>query len=437
MRRAPARRGASSIVMLGVIVASALFVTCTLDQQGTEAGAAGMTSSSAAVGSGGGDGLPTSIAKAWKPSAPPEPGRYMLPPWLALESPTPNKTVQVGESTVVTTIAANVARARRTRADRPWGLSLESQRQNRIPCSTPAQMQWFPLHTVNVASVPGPDGAMSAERVWDDDPVNAAAVFIAVESQTEAASTVSAWVGDVSGLDGGFASIQANAFADDAMSQASIRVAAPAPGWRRVDFTGFEIDGESQISAYPAAAVGSDRSVASFAFFNLETARYPSSAIVTTGEVATREADVLYAPDAAALLGSGRLNAVLEFAPNYASGEQAVDHDLLFLDPENRVFLRASDSAIVLQLKGPEHAVTLTTGSLVWAREQDFRVEVTNSPVGQSIYVAINGGQDVSVSDPTDLGDIALPDPPRLHILGGPAGSQECADLHLIVFYKR
>jgi hypothetical protein len=149
-----------------------------------------------------------------------------------------------------------------------------------------------------------------------------------------------------------------------------------------------------------------------------------------------READVLYANDAEALLVRGRLIAVVELAPGYAAGEQAADHDLLFIDPRNRVFLRA-DGAVVLPLSGSRGEATLETESLAWAREQPITVVVTSTAAGPSLHVVVDGGQDVSAADPEDVGALALPDPPRVHILGDRSSSQECADLRAVGFYRQ
>ncbi|WP_437875703.1 hypothetical protein [Sorangium sp. So ce513] len=175
---------------------------------------------------------------------------------------------------------------------------------------------------------------------------------------------------------------------------------------------------------------------ASFAFLNLESARYPSSAIPTTGTARRREADVLYANNAEWLIWKGWIKAVIELAPNYASGEQLADHDLLYIDPGNRVFLRASDGATVMTATGSRGAATLATEGLSWEREQALLVEITSSPAGLSLRVTVDGEQEISVDDPTVVGALSIPESGRIHILGDPGGSQERADLRRIELHE-
>ncbi|MGK3968800.1 hypothetical protein WMF38_37645 [Sorangium sp. So ce118] len=430
-----------------VILATSAALTCTLDLQGTggqsEAGAAPTSSGDGGAGGGGAgdeesaDGLPNGMLYRWAASAPEQPGIYELPLWLTLESPSPDKTVQNGESAIVSGIPANVARARRIGEDSPWGLSLESARENRIPLSTPSQRPWRLFHGASLAEARGPDGEMSAGRVSDEDAEHASAAYVPVDHSGGATSTISGWVGDVDGEEeGDYAWIRAFSFDDATQGGAPTRVPAPARGWRRIDFTGVETERAGQIWVYPAAGEAARLGAASFAFMNLESARYPSSAIATSDSARRREADALYANNAEWLIWKGWIKVSLEFAPNYASGEQLADHDLLYIDSGSRVFLRASDGAIVMTVTGSRGSATVETEGLSWEREQAFQVEITSSSAGLSLHVTTEGAEDVSVDDPTDVGAIAIPESGHIHILGDPDGSQECADLRRVEFYE-
>ncbi|WP_129579374.1 MULTISPECIES: hypothetical protein [Sorangium] len=440
--RAAALRRASTVLPFAVLVASA-GAACTLDVQGTGGSGAGGAPASPGDDGGGGegsvDGLPNGMLYGWSASAPAQPGIYELPGWLTLESPTPDKTVQIGEGALVSGIAAHAARARRIRDDGPYGLSLESARENRIPLSTPLQRPWRTFHEASLAEARGPDGEVSAGRVSDEDTAQAAAAYVPVDRSDGSTSTVSGWVGDVEGEEGDFAWIRAFAFDEAAQNDERARVPAPARAWRRVDLTGVETARAGQIWVYPAAGDDARQSAASFAFLSLESARYPSSAIPTSGSARRREADVLYANNAEWLIWKGWFKAILEFAPNYASGEQLADHDLLYIDSGTRVFLRASDGAVVMTVTGADGSASLATESLSWEREQAFQVEVSSSPSGLSLRVALDegdGGKDVSVDEPAAAVAIAVPESGRIHILGDPDGSQECADLRRVEFYE-
>ncbi|XXU54454.1 hypothetical protein WME81_42765 [Sorangium sp. So ce1078] len=424
-----------------VILAASAGATCTLDVQGTGGGSgAGAAPASPGEGGSGGeggvDGLPNGMLYGWSASAPARPGIYELPLWLTLESPTSDKTVQIGESALVSGIAADVARARRTRDDGLWGLSLESARENRIPLSTPLQRPWRSFHDASLTEARGPDGEMSAGRVSDDDMGHAAAAYVPVDRSGGSTSTVSGWVGDVEGEEGDFAWIRAFTFDDAAQNDARTRVLAPARAWRRIDFTGVETERAGQIWVYPAAGDDARLSAASFAFLSLESARYPSSAIATSGSARRREADALYANNAEWLIWKGWVKALIEFAPNYASGEQLVDHDLLYIDSGSRVFLRASDGAVVMTVTGSRGSATLETESLAWEREQALQVEASSGPSGLSLRVTVDEGEDIEVDEPAVVGAIPVPESGHIHILGDPDGSQECADLRRVEFYE-
>ncbi|WP_437777603.1 phage head spike fiber domain-containing protein [Sorangium sp. So ce1097] len=424
-----------------MILAASAASTCSFDLRGTgERSRAGAAPPSGGDGGSGGegrvDGLPNGMLYRWAASAPSQPGIYELPGWLTLESPTADRTVQVGEGALVSGIPADVPRARRTVDGGPWGLSLEGARENRIPLSTPGQRPWRVIYDASLAAARGPDGAVSAGRVSDGDAESAAAAYVPVDRSEGATSTISGWVGDVDGEEGDFAWIRAFAFDDAAQGGARTKVPAPAPAWRRIDFTGVETARAGQIWVYPAAGEAARRSAASFAFMNLESARYPSSAIPTAGTARRREADVLYANNAEWLIWKGWVKAVIELAPNYASGEQLADHDLLYIDPGNRVFLRASDGALVMTATGARGVATVATEGLSWEREQALLVEISSSSAGLSLRVTPDGEQEISVDDPAAVGAISIPASGRIHILGDPGGSQECADLRRVEFYE-
>ncbi|WP_437673359.1 phage head spike fiber domain-containing protein [Sorangium sp. So ce131] len=435
MRSAAARRGASTALPLVILAASAA-LTCAPRWEGTGTEREPGTTPTTAGGEGGADGLPDAMLYGWAASAPEDPGLYELPRWLTLESPTPDKTVQIGERAIVSGIPADVARARRVGEDSPWGLSLEGARENRIPFSTPTMPLWRLYSEASLEEAPGPDGAMSAGRVADVDAEETSAAYVPVSGAVGATSTVSGWVGDVSGEDGELAWVRNSTFDEDTQGGASTRVPAPASAWRRIDFTGVEVERAGNLFVYPAAAEAAQAGAASFAFLSLESARYPSSAIPTTGAARRREADVLFASNAEWLIWKGWIKASIEFAPNYASGEQLADHDLLYIDPGNRVSLRASDGAIAMTITGARGSATLATEPLSWKREQAFKVDVLSSPTGLSLDVVIDGEEAISVVESEDVGAIPVPESGRIHLLGGPEGSQECADLRRVAFYE-
>jgi hypothetical protein len=152
--------------------------------------------------------------------------------------------------------------------------------------------------------------------------------------------------------------------------------------------------------------------------------------IFTTGAPATRDAERLSVAAASDVAPGGWFHVVLVFAPNYASGEQGADHDLLFFDAQNRLFVRASDSAIVLQAEGTD---MLEMPGLTWERNQELTVEVISTEAGRTLRVAGADGGEASAND-TAAGAVPVEGP--LHLLGDATGSQECADLRAITFHR-
>ncbi len=432
--------------VIALAASGALSATCVLDSEGTGASpTTGTTSSSGgggstSTGSGGsggeggtggsqggggqGGGSPQVIAE-WAATAPdPGTGVYSLPAWLTLESPSSDKTVQTGPDTVRLGFGPNAPRARRVATE--WGLNVESTRTNRLTTSRVAQPGWTLFHLGTVTPALGPDGLLLAALVSDTDAANQTAVVEEHAADPSAQATVSAWVAGVTA--GNQATIESNTFSNTAPSKNSVLITAQAT-WQRVSFTGTEGSGVAVDRVRPAAVSASGVGSATFDLLSHETGRYPSSVILTAGAPVTREAEKLYSTVPADLAPGGYFHVVITIAPNYASGEQSFDHDLIFFDPANRAYLRAQDHALLVLAEG---ATVLSTPPLSWSREQALRIEVANTPAERRLRVTGADGGDVTDASPVAG---AFPSVPALHLLGDETGSQECADLRSITFF--
>src|SRR5262249_44671212 len=149
------------------------------------------------------------------------------------------------------------------------------------------------------------------------------------------------------------------------------------------------------------------------------------SYIPTTNVDITRSAESLYVPMAFApnLMPGGFSRIELRFAPNYASGEQATDHDLIvFNDTDDHLFVRKADNAIVLSAGGNGLAST----RLQWSREQPLDVIAVNTATEFSLTVTVGMGTPQTQTLPQGK---PLPTNADLYILGSTKGAQECADL--------
>jgi hypothetical protein len=154
-------------------------------------------------------------------------------------------------------------------------------------------------------------------------------------------------------------------------------------------------------------------------------AGYPSSVIPTGAASATRNADTL-SGSAASLAPGGYLDWTLQFAPNFAQNEQGVDAPLIWLDAQNQVYLRRSDSTIVFEVGG---SPLITSAALTFAREQVITVHVVDSPGhGASLSVAGAAAGNGTMSAAAS----AMSTPAKVYILGDSSGGRECVDLQKI-----
>lgn len=436
----PTRRAAASLAVIALATAA----SCTLDAQGTQpvsmtsssggggeatttttsTGLGGMGGAGSSAGGGGAGGSPPKELGTWSGAAGPgADGTYALPSWLELSSPSTEKTVQTGPSTLRTGFGANAARGHNVTSPPAWGLALESARTNRNHSSRISAASWEILHPPgSIVATQGPDAANLAATIADTNSTGMGAAVAVVDIDPLAGtSTLSAWVGGVQAVD------QVKIASTVFPSPFGVTVPLQA-GWQRISHTALEsTGGVAKDSLYPAQSPGSATGSASFDFVSHEAGKYPSSAILTSGAAATREAEALVASGAATLAPGGYFHVTLVFAPSYASGEQAGAHTLLFFDALNRVVLDALNR-VVLMVNGMPAVATAT---LSWKRDQALTVEVVNAPTEQRITVSGHDTGGGSASAPTGT-PVGLST--EIGILGGAAGSEECADLRSIRF---
>jgi hypothetical protein len=134
-------------------------------------------------------------------------------------------------------------------------------------------------------------------------------------------------------------------------------------------------------------------------------------------------AETVYS-DAKQFAPNGWFDITLVVAPHYASGEALSDHDLLYFDENNRLFV-GTDGSVVLRTGGSDVA----TGPLTWTREAALTVVARSTETVRQLSVAgasppfeTSGGPSMPIT----------PLPERVFILGGPTGAQEGADLRAI-----
>jgi len=397
--------------------------TTTSPSGGGEGGAGGGAGGTGGGGAGGG-GEPGVLAQ-WTAGEPdPDTGTYTLPGWLVLESPSENKTAQVGPGALRTGFGPDAARARSVDGV-AWGLAVEGERTNRMLNARVAQPGWTLINGATLAKVTGPDGADLAATVTDVNPSLVASAYEQFQGMPGEAATFSAWVT----TEDSEASLECNSFPLGSPDTYGVTV-PPSSGWQRVSLTGVEQSGAASLLRLEPASDGS-MAVGSTTFdlVSIETGRYPSSVILTEGDPVTRKAERLHVATPSDVAPGGWFHVTLVVAPHYASGEQAGEHDLLWFDGLNRLYLRA-DGAVALQAEGSD---ALVTAPLTWKRDQALTIEVKSAPSGRSLRVA--GAEEGEVSD-EDPSGIALPLPvAKFFVLGSDIGSQEGADLREITFF--
>lgn len=370
------------------------------------------------TGGGGAGGAPSEVIAEWIAVEPdPASGAYALPPWLRLESPSSDKTVQTGPHTVRTGFGPDAARARSVDGVR-WGLCVEAARRNRISDARLSGAGWSMADMGMIEVAVGPDGTDGAGLVTDSDPALAARALGAFEAEPGAPTTVSAWVSS----GGTQAVIDAQPLVDSPAA-----VIPPGTEWTRVSLTDEEdVMGSTVVRLFPANAAPEDTGSAIFDLVSVETGRYPSSVILSSGGSALRAPERLVVVSPAEMIPGGWFRARMTIAPHYASGEEASDHDLLFVDAQNRLFVSEDDSALVLLSQGQE---VLRTGALAWARDEALEIEISIAPSGAELVVRGDSIGTFSVR-----GTAAAWPTGALILLGDILGSQEGADLRAVSF---
>jgi hypothetical protein len=357
----------------------------------------------------------------------------MLSSWLVFESPSPDKTSQTSPATLKTGFGMNAPRARNvTGKPTDWGLSIESERINEVKYSdswseAPEWAQLPSPSTMAIAPVqPDPAGGMTA-TLFTSTGNQASPYFVAT------GRAVSGWFrgngspGDP-GVPGGPTSYAHFRHVDAA--GAAFREVNSAT-WTRYSFTNImdstdAVTLETRDRPTGSGSITTPTEIFAYGAQIERGAAYPSSYIRNTDNQMTRKAEKLWSPVAKALLQGGFFRIELRFAPNYASGEQAGDHDLLFFkDENNRVYLRAADNAVVMRIGSQ----VMASGSLEWSREQQLSIVVVNSPAERSVSVtgATNGN---GITNETTGAPVPLA--AELYILSNVTGAQECADLRYI-----
>lgn len=346
-------------------------------------------------------------------------GAFTLPTWLAITCATAGRTSQTSASAIATGFGANAARARSADGT-TWGLSVEASRKNNnVDTRLDQAGVWSraSFGTGTVVAATGPSGASDAYLLTND---GTAGFIVATLTLPTATMVMSVWE-LVNAPAPGAAVARVNANAGSMLIDRGTVDAA----FVRRDISGAVTAGNfnSVLQPRALAAAGS----LTLYGYQIETGKYPGSVIPTAGAAVTRAADVLSVASPSVIAPGGFFDLTIVVAPNYATAEQAADHDLLFFDTNNRVFIQQSTAKVVLRIGGAD----VLSSALTWSREQGLTIRAAHKASGRTLTVS---GATTGNGTATGGAASAISLPGTAYLLGNASGAEECSDLRSVLF---
>lgn len=349
-------------------------------------------------------------------------GTVLLPTYMSMVCATTSRTSQTSANTIRTGFGANAARARSTNGT-TWGVSVETARTNFILWSEQADHAGWTVTanaTVAANSVAAPDGNVTADTL-DYAGGGTPSLYRLFETGHTYANTtkfvISTWImlasdSPVIRLDNGY----------------STPTVTPTAAWVRYDNSGTS-DGVNTSQLLYRSPLASTTAFHIYVFgAQSETGLYPGSYVPTTSASVARAQDLLTITSPSAVAPGGFFNIDMTVAPNYSQAEFAADHNMLYFDANNRIFLRQTDQKMVLRIGGSNVAIS---GALTFAREDALRIRAQHTSVGKRLRVDKNGS---SVYDSGLLSPgSAITLPGALGLLSDGATTPESADLRAFV----
>jgi hypothetical protein len=306
-----------------------------------------------------------------------------------------------------------------------WGLAIESERTNNVVHSDSWKIGWEDGETPMKLSrnIDDPAGGSEATIFYSDG--NEHSWYYPAKGRA-----ISTWVRGAGAPAGGvYAHFRHNS------SDVHFREVTSTE-WARLSFTEPEDveDGialETRAVPVGAAEITEPTSIVAFGAQVEPEVAYPSSYIPTKGAPITREAERLFTDAGDMLLPGGYLNVTMRVAPHFATMEQgAPEYNLLYIDPEHRLFMRREGklSRVVLRIDDVE----VKSRPVAFSREQELTIRA-KSQAGAGVELTVSGA---TSGDGTTMGGEAgpLPTDKIIYILSKDSGAEECADLRSIRF---
>jgi len=426
--------------------------TATGTGAGTTSGTPGGSATGTGVGGGGSGGAPPICA--WTAGDPEPNGTYNQSLAnsdcsLGFESPyTGERTSQTSAHTLRRGFDVDDARARNPGDGlTDWGLSVESERTNVIWNSDSWQgAGWTPGTMTHVADQLDPAGGNLATMFISDHPLGQYSPYQYLQGRV-----FSTWAKggdcDAPGGSGGAGGAGGAGGGCSWFQHSCCPMLIEEPTWQRYDaahptgdsYSTFIIDTRGISFSGEQYPIGYRTETVAFGAQLEPEALYPSSYIHTSSAAATRDAETLYSNTPEALIQGGYFKVTFVLVPRYASDEllQDAQHDLLYLDDDNRVYLKSrindNDGEYYIVLCITVGGSQACGGMVSWPRESELTITAEHSPNQRvatiSGHETGNGDAAAQVEDPIVMGDYD-----NVYLLGNAVGAQECADLRSLVF---
>ena len=341
-----------------------------------------------------------------------------VPAWLPISCATTNRTVQTSASSLVSGIGANAFRAMSVDGA-AFGLPLESSSTQQNPHTDLTNVAWSAVNGATITAATDPTGASSSCSV--NDP-NGSAVAQLVQTITTLAgqTCISVWM-QILAPSPTRCDVQSNTGAGDILISSTVDAA-----WIRRDVTGIATGAAHNSAIVPRNVVASETGSVLIYGYQIESGKYPKSVFLnTSGSSTTRAADVS-APTGSVVMPDGYPTVSMIYAPHYASTEQGVDHNWIYIDANNRLFMQQSTSKLIWRVAG----VDVASAALTWSRYQAITVTAQHSPrYGRRLTV--NG-----VASTPGSASSAMTVPATVGIGGGASGPEESGSLLALGFYR-
>ncbi|MEQ9320071.1 MAG: neuraminidase-like domain-containing protein, partial [Polyangiaceae bacterium] len=323
-------------------------------------------------------------SSVWAVDTPSGAGIVALPPWLGYTCPTSGTSSRVGSSTVRTRYAANAPRAYSDDGIL-WGMLVEATATNLVNNQDISTWSAGGGGPADVTVITGPDRHHSGYEVTDDHGTDDE--YRHYSNGTALASTVytsSAWL-QILGDGPITVSGSTNHIATNPVWLAGCQTGTSAEsGWIYRHSSDPNIVEHTPVNhrVYPRPSTDDTGSMR-VAFVQLEAGSYPTSFIGADGVNFTRAAATL-GTSTSVVADGGHFDVTVTYRPQYANDEVAGDHNIVYVDDDNRLYFKESTDAFVLRLDGQD---VITTGSWTFARDDELTVRVQHLATGSALTV--------------------------------------------------